>query len=413
MSFLRFLQHELTRPRGSTEHRFYRSNRRSRSGVALLIVMTSILLMTVLATEVTFGAIVRYKLASHQRDEAKAEALATTGIYIYRLVLVASKQLGSNPMIAGALANFGINAGDALWQAVPFINTGMMRWIFVSDGDMDEDDQERLEAEGMSEEEVAESRESKSTSKRNFLDFDGDFFAEAVDEERLINVSTFTASNYTELLEDAAALRLYGLMSGEQHDQFFYDHNIDRWELIGNLVDWVDADNTRVYQGGLEDSLYDSLDDPYLPKHAGFDSTDEIRLVDGWHDDDLWERYGENLTIYGAGAININTANDEVLGALLKATIDPLPSDAYIVDLLMLIREYKLLANFTNTQSFISFLESQNVNVKPEIKNAITTQSTVFRVTSTGEVNKSTVTIEAVFDFKKKSTGEILYWRIL
>lgn len=64
--------HELVRPRGHVRHRFYRGGRRSESGIALLMVISSILLMTVLVTEIARGALVRVQLAAQQRDDVKA-----------------------------------------------------------------------------------------------------------------------------------------------------------------------------------------------------------------------------------------------------------------------------------------------------------------------------------------------------
>ena len=40
---------------------------------------------------------------------------------------------------------------------------------------------------------------------------------------------------------------------------------------------------------------------------AALDTLDEIRLVDGWHLDGVWERMGRHLTIYGGGKVNVNT----------------------------------------------------------------------------------------------------------
>ena len=44
-------------------------------------------------------------------------------------------------------------------------------------------------------------------------------------------------------------------MSGQTEDQWFYDQNLDRWEVIANLKDWVDSDTTRSgTQEGYEDN---------------------------------------------------------------------------------------------------------------------------------------------------------------
>lgn len=427
MNALRWLWRELTRPRGATGHAFYRARRKSESGIALLIVLTSILFMTVIVTDIAFSASVRIRLAAHQRDEAKAEALAVSGVGMYQLILTASKAIGKNPMIEQVELMLGIDLGDALWQMIPMINSEMMRMIFVTDGDLDE-----VEPEGLSDEQVAESREDVGMD-RNFLDFDGDFTAEVTDEDRKINVGKFTATNRADLQQDPTAVKLYSMMSGmrtcpdpyaygqnvndeerEDLDKWFYDRNLERWELIGNLADWTDPDNTRVYDGGAEDAVYQALErDPYLPKNTGFDTLDEMRLVELWNRDDVWERFGSNLTTYGNGKVNVNTAECDILWALVKSYVEPEPNDAQTALIMQQIRDQMLLVgSFDKPANFVSFLQGQGYTVDPKLRQAISTESRIFRVTSSGQVGDSTVTIDAVLDYSKSRTGRIVYWRI-
>lgn len=409
MIALRRLWRALVRPRGVGAHRFYRVGRSSRAGVALILVLTSIMFLTVIVVEMTHGASVRIQLAAHQRDEAKAEALASTGVQVYRLILVTSKGLGKQ--FGAMLSQFGLG-GDTLWQMVPFINTGMMRMLLVSGSDLAEEEVEQYETEGLTEEQVAESREeSASSTRRNFLDFDGDFFAQVVDADSKIYAGKLAANSYAELLENPNALQLYGLMSGEENDQFFYDANIDRWELIGDLADWTDADTERLYQGGNEDILYDSLPSPYLPKNAPFDSMQEVRLVNGWHRDDVWERFGDHLTIYGSGKVNVNTAEREVLLGLLRTYVTP-ATPTFLDSLLQEIQLFMGLATYSNGKAFVQHLESLGATVDPRLADAVTTESDVFHITSTGQVGDAVVSIEAVLDFSKSRLGKIVYWRV-
>jgi type II secretory pathway component PulK len=429
MTFLRRLWDELTRPRGPVSHRFHRAHRRSESGVALLLVLTSVLFLTVIATDIAFSATTRLRLAAHQRDEAKAEYLAQTGVGMYQLILSASKAIGKNPMFQQVEQMLGIDLGDALWQMIPSINSEMMRMIFVTDGDLDEVDEE-----GMTDEQIAESRE-ETGMERNFLDFDGDFTAEVTDEDRKINVAKFTATNRADLQQDPVAVKLDALMSGsrvcpdqyaaygaaafnseerEELDKWFYDRNLEKWEIIGNLADWTDPDTVRVYDGGNEENVYQNLErDPYLPKNAAFDTLEEMRLVDLWNRDDVWEKFGGNLTVYGSGKVNINTAECPIMWALLKTYLTPQPNDAQVSMILQQVQQQRMLiGTFPDPNSFISFLGTQGVNVDPKMRQAIHTDSKVFRVTSSGQVGDSIVTVDAVIDYRKSATGKVVYWRV-
>ncbi|MBT3217456.1 MAG: hypothetical protein HN348_00050 [Proteobacteria bacterium] len=409
---IRWIYHELTRPRGHQQHRFYRVGRSSRSGIALLIAITSIMLMTILVTETIHDASVRLQVAAHQRDEAKAELLATSGVRLYQLVLISSKQMGKNPYIGMASQYIGINA-DSLWQMIPYVDTGLMRMLFVSGEDLQRVNQEMA----LTDAQVEKSREDTLGTKRNFLDFDGDFSANVIDENRRIDVGGLKGQDQTALLTQPGAVKLLGLMAGTKNDEFFRDADYVREELIGNLADWTDADDVRLYQGGDEDRLYERLDEPYLPKNAPFDTLQEIRLVDGWHLDEVWKRYGQHLTIYGDGKINVNTADRDVIEALLWAYLE-VPNEFLIDELVGLIMEYRRMSPllggglFKTPQSFVQFIQQFGVGLRNEIIQGITIESTIFRVKAKGTVSEATVTIEAVFDFTKSPTGKVIYWHI-
>ena len=89
-SLARRVWYELVRERGG-EPRRGRSRRRSRSGIALLVVLATMALMFTLTIETSFKSTVRLRMAANHRDEAKAEYLAESGMAFYRLLLVQSK----------------------------------------------------------------------------------------------------------------------------------------------------------------------------------------------------------------------------------------------------------------------------------------------------------------------------------
>jgi type II secretory pathway component PulK len=381
--------------------------------VALLVVISGIMLLTVLVTEIARGATVRVSLAANHRDEIKAEAIARSGVHLYQLVLMASKALGRNPMVQQFGQMMGVN-GDSLWMMAPKFNSGLIRMVFVSGPELDE----LRGGQGLTDDQRAESREG-GILDRNFLDFDGDFHAEVSDEASLIYVGNLQAKTFADLLELDSAQKLQALMMKEEHQQFLYDNNLEKLELIGNLVDWTDADEVRLYQGGYEESLYQSLEHPYPPKNAPFDTRSEIRLVDGWHLDGVWRRFGKHLTIYGDGKVNVNTAERPVLFSLFKAYMDGLPSDVYVdqvLDMFLDMRGRPLAAGgvyFSSAEQFKSFAENQlGAAMKPQVVQGVTTEATVFRVKSVGEVGDARAEILAVFDFSSDKVGKVIHWKV-
>jgi type II secretory pathway component PulK len=408
-----WLWRELTRPRGISR-KATRAGRSSRAGVALLMAMTTIFLMTVLITEIAEAAAVRVRMSAHLRDEAKAESLALTGLQIHRIVLILSRQMGNNPMIMQFSQMMGLNA-DTLWQMMPTVSSSMMRLIFVSGGDADE--AQDIAAEGMTEEMMAETRKSESSLKKAFLDFDGDFSSTVTDENRKIYVGRLNAQTLADLQANGYAQQLYGLMSGQRQDEFLNRNNFDKWELISNLVDWTDIDDRRLYEGGSENMFYERLENPYKAKNTAFDTQEEIRLVDGWQFDQVWYRYGQHLTIYGDGQINVNTAEDRVLEGLMMAYITPRPYD--VQPLIGVIKTFRNTPPeygggiFRDPSQFVSLVQSVAPGiVSDQLRSVISTQSNVFRVVSEGLVGDSSVKLEVVLDFRQNPVGEVLYWRV-
>ncbi len=390
--------------------------RRDRKGVALLFVITTVMFLAVFVTDIAYGARVRFLAATHERDEAKAYWLANTGVGVYRLILTANKQLAKSGF-AQQLASFGINAGDALWQMVPFINTGLLRMIAGTGGDPSEDELAEVAQTGqVSDEIAAESREGTGTrfGNRNFLDFDGDFSASVRGEDCRINVNSLALRNpETPVQETPAGQQIYGLLSGEENEQFLRDRNLDRWDLINDLADWVDTDNTvGSGKGGYEDDLYNTLASPYLAKNAKFDTLQELRLVRGWQDD-VYDRFGEQLTIYGAGKVNINCADDAVLKGLLKAYATRALTDDELDRILADLRAYMTMATFANGKAFADWVKTNgNFEPKGDLASAVSTSTNVFTLTSTGLVGDATTTITTVVDYSSSNEGQVIYWRV-
>ena len=201
-------------------------------------------------------------------------------------------------------------------------------------------------------------------------------------------------------------------MGGEENDAWFRDRNIDRWDIIGNLKDWVDPDTMGSGRsGGQEDSLYNNRSSAYLSKNAAFDTFDEIRLVEGWQDD-VMDRFGHQLTIHGTGKININTAPDEVLFALIQAYVMPAPMDQECVRLIEQIREYMWFATFNGGKDFAQYLTNQGYTVSDQLQNQIGKSSKTFRVTSTGLVGDTSVTTTAIIDYNGSQSGQVTYSRV-
>lgn len=401
----------LTKPRSLRPGR--RLPRSRRSGVAILVVLATMMILTVVVSELAYTSRVRFLVAAHSRDRVQSFWLARSGVGIYQLILLADQELQSNEMVSQFLPG-----GVTLWQWVPLINTGLMRMLLggTSASDLDDELMQDFVATGQVSDEIREESMGESKfSGKNFLDFDGDFSAELQDHESKININKFAGESSTVLQESTVAQRLYALMSGTENDQWFHERNLDRWELIGNLKDWVDEDNVRSGGlGGYEDNLYNTLDNPYLAKNAPFDTIQEIRLVDGWQGE-VFDKFGEHMTIWGAGKININTAPPEMMFALMRSCQESTIADAQLEQCQTTLEDSQItLIGWTDGKDFAQDV-AQYCGLQLDedcMKDAVGENSSVFTVTSTGMVGTSSVTITAVLDYSKKSAGTIEYWRV-
>ncbi len=397
--------------------RLSRARRRDdRRGIALLFVISTLMLLSVLVTDITYAARVRFLSAVHTRDEARAQWLANTGVNVYRLVLTANRQLAKSGF-AQQLAAFGVNAGDALWQMIPFINTGLLRMIAGSGGSVDEEDLQAAAQDGAVPDEIVEkSREGTGTrfGNRNFLDFDGDFSASVRGEDCRINVNALAGRAAETLPRDTpTGQQIYGLLAGEENEAFLRDRGLERWDLVDNLADWVDADNTGVGgRGGYEDDSYNPLPSHYVATNARFDTHAERRLVDGWQDE-VFDRFADQLTIYGSGKVNINCADDAVIKGLLKAYATRALTDDELTRIVGDLRAAMLLSTFPNGNAFVGWVRANaNLEPRPEMAQAVSTSTQVFTITSTGQVGDATATITAVVDYSGSNEGRVIYWQV-
>ena len=383
--------------------------RGDRRGIALIVVVATVMFLTALVTDISFGARVRFLAAAHERDEAKSYWLAQTGVAIYRLVLMGDRQMQGNQMVSQMLG------GVTLWQSIPFINTGLLRMFAAGGGDVEEDDVEAYAQTGQVSEEVeAESREDTTHfGNRNFLDFDGDFSAEIKGEECGINVNAMASrSSTTRPSDTATGKQILGLMTGEENDQWLRDRNLDKYDLVDNLGDWIDADTLVASgKGGYEDDFYNSLPSPYVAKNARFDTIQEIRLVEGWQDE-VFDRWGSSLTIYGSGKVNISCADDTVLAGLIKAHVTPIPTDTEIQRILGELHNYTSMATFSSGSEFVTWLTDQGVTPDSDLASEVTTKTKVFTITSVGTVGDASAKITAVIDYTSSNQGTMVYWRV-
>jgi len=91
--------------------------------------------------------------------------------------------------------------------------------------------------------------------------------------------------------------------------------------IVASIEDWRDEDDTPKLSGGIssgaEDSYYQTLEQPYSTSARDFIDVKELLLVKGITEKIFYDILIDNITIFGDGKININTANIDVLSAAI------------------------------------------------------------------------------------------------
>lgn len=154
--------------------------------------------------------------------------------------------------------------------------------------------------------------------------------------------------------------------------------------LVDCIVDWLD-ENDQEQPFGAENSYYESLDPPIKCKNGPMDSVEELLLVSGFdknilYGDDDNPGLAEFVTVFGDedGLVNINTAPEEVLAAVLNS--EGLAST--IVDM-------RQTSPFENAQDIAGRLPEANLAGK------FTTRSSYFLAVSSGRVAFQELQMEA------------------
>jgi general secretion pathway protein K len=400
-----------------------RTRRRER-GVALILVLAALTILTVMLTDFQDQTSSELGSALSARDSLKAEYAARSAIALSRLLIA------SEPTIRKGLAPLFMLMGGAppqipVWQFADKVlgafndKAGLERFAALASVSMDKGKKLGIEGAG--------------------------FDIEILDEDSKINLN---AAWRDPLTQTRLAAEILGLIGPPQFESLFTSADgdgqySDRQAVCGALIDWVDSNQDATTCDlrpsgpslGPEDSFYQMLEPPYFRKNAPFDSLEELHMVRGVTDD-FWTNFIEpdprnparrNVTVWGQGKINVNTANPQTLLAIIcggtsppaKVCTDPMEAVKFL-SLVNMIRSFTMGAPIFNTPNgFIATLKQQSpigmflqkIGLEPikfasenEAKKAIATESNVFSLVATGYVKsgqrETKVRVHAVVDFR-------------
>ena len=426
-------------------------------GVALILVLVTIAILTSLGVDFSYSSRVSLKLAENLRDETRAEYLARSAINLSRLLLHFQKQVdqlggqaaallsgaagGTQPRspapIPGGLAGqpatpASNNLGIRLWQVVPIdsnafgaLLSGNIAGLEAAKADQAPDGNPRT-------------REPRPVTHA-FGAFDGSYHARIADENSRINVQALDNVGNAPL---AVLTQLRAMMADPKYDFIFdeEDANRDRVrrdDVILAMKDWIDIDETgtaldpgnpqRPFTNGFSDenSAYSRYEPRYQAKNGRFDSLEELFMVRGVNDRYM-AAFGDRLTIWpdNNSKLNINTDDpQQMLTNILIAAANP--NDPALRDprlLQTILQEIQLRKMFSffgmSAQDFVGILQANGIRLRPEIDsrqggnptNLFGSTSDTFRITATGRVGRIEKQLTAVVRYDD-ALGKMLYWK--
>ncbi|WP_437734161.1 general secretion pathway protein GspK [Sorangium sp. So ce1335] len=297
--------------------------RRDRRGVALVMVLGAITVLTVFLTELQEETSTELSAALADRDALRAEYYARSAVNLSRMLISAEPSVSA--AIGPMLAIIGIKGS---FQVPVWKFTDMFLGPFNA----------QLVEPGA--EPPAPGAEGSAAGKNLGLTGGGRFELKIVDEDSKININR--AADDVGGIQDQLTVggQLLSLMAPAQYNPLFEERDgdgqfSDRTTICSALVDWVDPGDQAFgcdlspnapSSTGAEDSFYQTIGLPYQRKNAPYDSLQELRLVRGMSDD-FWATFVEPdpgdpdkrvLTVWGnrKQGINVTSASPQALLAL-------------------------------------------------------------------------------------------------
>jgi type II secretory pathway component PulK len=386
-----------------------RKKNNRRGSAALILVLITLSLLTVMVTEIMYRAKVSATVVTNRRDGEKAYELARAAVRwgIFRLQL--DNALDLIPEIPST--NYGGKKDDLseVQWAVPLpypLPDTMLK-----------------SAEG--------SEEAKQVARSE--DLGGSFSSAITDEFSKLNVNDVTSYGYAGQRKwSGTAEVLESLLLSPRFAMYF--KNADHRALLWAMDDWTDADSeVNQYGGGIEDSEYQTDDKELHVKNGPFYSLEELRLLKPITDD-LFNELKPFITVYpfstfprsnvnapAAGRININTAPLELIAATLNRQVISEPRAR--LECAQAVLKYRKNVVFRKVkEDYLVFLSRQCGGgteagapqaVTPEVQAILDVRSDIFSVEATGSVNDSVRTILAVFNRQDPQKPKPLFWKVM
>ncbi len=284
-----------------------------RRGVALLLVLTYIVVMTSTVLAGFLNSQVSFSIAANVRDDLKAYYKAKSALNLGRLMLTYQYELEQDEFFGERLRKSNFQLYQIMDLLLMPFKTGIVS-VDVPNADR-----------------TIASYNLREAGIDAMGDDSGDYNVHVVPEAGRINLNKFASG-----AKQKDVYELCMMMANSEFDDLFnarsslHSDRLSRMEQIAALIDWVDTDSEKTYinndcvleeASGDESSLYVEQRKKYKVKNAKYTTLDELYEVAGFGDD-LMEAFGETFTVYPVEKINVNLASAKVMYAALCNAVE-------------------------------------------------------------------------------------------
>lgn len=282
-----------------------------RRGIALLLVLTYIAVMSATVLSGFTNSQVSYSIAANVRDDLKAYYKAKSALNLGRLMLTYQYELEQDEFFGMRLKKSNFQLYQIMDILMTPFKTGIVS-VDVPNADM-----------------TIASYNLHNAGVDAMGEDSGDFTVKVSPEEGRINLNKFSTG-----VSEADLYEVCMMMASPEYDELFNtrgkDFRLNRMDQIAAIIDWVDADSDKTYinnecrreeSNGDETSLYVDQRKKYEVKNAKLTTLDELYEVAGFGDD-LMEAFRETFTVYPVNKVNVNLASAKVLYSVLCNAVD-------------------------------------------------------------------------------------------
>lgn len=415
-------------------------------GIALMVVLSGLVLMSTIVVEFAYQAQIDYYSAVNKRNQLQAYQLALSGTQFAKLIIKYDKEV--QQIVKKTKKDVYV---PPLYDLIP-VDTSILRSMAVVEDIVGEDTAGG--GEPINESEQASSEENYQAinmeEAKSFLDFRGDFSVQIEEEEAKLNLNAFFTLSPKEPRYDRLKKTLYFLLLSKEFADMFEDPYRGARELAQNIADYIDRDEVYNEEEGQERGREASqLNQLQEMKNAKLLSLEELALVPGMTDI-IMQKLKPYVTIYGkdervlvcrakealvramvlAYTQNnprmdpLNDTNQELLQKATEAVTDNCPDvnlAAQELDLVLNVKEgsSSSASPFASSRSISE--SDENTDENRRRNNSRNTQTNtfldlvsedrnVYQITSSGRVDETEVNILMVWD---TASGSPLSWRQL